>query len=86
MNKNEAKKLDYRIVRKFSFKYEQVWIVDIEASPENDCYEFWLRHKDYAYKMLMFGIPMDKKLIDFIDQLPEYIKEYRPHYEEEMRP
>jgi len=71
------------------------YIVECVYLPEDDTVEFWLQHKNYGIKLLMFGenandigwhgkgIP-DTSVIDLIENnLDSYIKEYQEQYEDQ---
>lgn len=77
---------DYKIYEVKSYIYGD-YIVDVSANYMDDSYvDFYLHHKDYGVKSLMFGLKVDfnddhelKQYI--IENIDEQIKFYKEKYE-----
>lgn len=55
--------------------------IDVVSDPKE--HEIWIYHKDYAVKMLMFGIPTDQQYGDLIKILEANMEEYKDIYKKE---
>lgn len=59
------------------------FMVDVVIRTSDGIVEFWLYHKDYAIKQMMFGIHEEVDPASVIDSsLMDYIKAYRKQYME----
>lgn len=79
-------KLDLKIkaVTEFTYKDFIISVFDSECRGHRDR-EAWIRHKDYAFAMLMLGSdPQQTTFEQFLDlvyfNLPLYIADYRDYF------
>lgn len=69
------------------FSYGE-FFVEVSNS-RNGCYEFWLSHKDYGVKKLMFGIPandistIDDMSLLILNTIENYIDAYTEEFMDE---